>query len=186
MTFEWALVQLAPTLEGPWKIQVLAVVVDLLFGAMLLFAYGYALQNVAIAATTLDDFLKERMVPLVTESLLAFSRILLFSLLFIIPGVVYYIFYTFMPYIVFFDRKYHAGEVNALEESKRIVKSHFFRVTGFVVLTGAISLALELTPKVLGLTQWWLEIWFSAAVFYFGGLTFMLFYELYKRYEEKT
>lgn len=186
MSFEWALVHLTPALQGPWMLQIFAAVVDILFGAVLLFAYGFSLQNVAISPTTLDDFLTERLAPLITESLLAFSRIILLALLFIIPGLVYYVFYTFMPYIVFFDPKYHAGEVNALGKSKRIVKSRFFRVLGFVIITGTISLALELTPKVLGLTRWWQEIWFSAAVFYFGGFTFMLFYELYKRYEEKT
>lgn len=183
MSFEWALTNVADPMQGPWKVQVAGGLFDLSFSAIMLFAYGFSLYLLEHKPIPLTQFLSERLSPMAAEGLLAIAKILMFSLLLIIPGIVYYIFCTFLPYVVFYDGRLLNGDIRALNESKRLVKKHFFKIFGLVVLTGFLSVVIELLPKILGTTVWWLEIWFSLLSFYFGGFLFMFFYGLYEKYK---
>lgn len=183
MSFEWALTNISDPMEGPWKIQLAGGLFDLMFSGIMLFAYGFSLFVLEHKSISLGEFLSERLSTLAAEGLIAIAKILMFSILFIIPGIIYYIFCTFLPYVVFYDRRVLDGDIRAIDQSKRIVKKHFFKIFGLVVLTGIISVLIELLPKILGTTVWWMEIWFSLLTFYFGGFLFMLFYGLYEKYK---
>ncbi len=59
---------------------------------------------------------------LTIEGIRAFSVCLLWLMLLIIPGVVKYVRYFFVPYIVVANPEYQAGRVDALKESDRLVR----------------------------------------------------------------
>ena len=56
------------------------------------------------------------------ESLRSLGWVLLFLPLLIIPGLIKYLQYLFVPYVVLCDPKYQAGEVDALAQSARLMK----------------------------------------------------------------
>jgi hypothetical protein len=181
--FESMMQTLSQTTQGPWLAQVMGGMTDLIIGFILVMAYGLAVQNLRHSPKTLSQFLGDTLTPLASESLLAFSKIILGALLFIIPGIIFYVYYVFLSYVVFYDPEYSTGNVSALQKSKQLVKPAFFSVFGYMVVLGLISLCLELAPNVLNLIAWWQELFFFALSFYFTGLGFMIFYQLYRRLE---
>ena len=68
------------------------------------------------------------------ETLRAWGKIFLWSFVFIIPGVVKYTYYLMSPFVVFFSKKYAAGEVDALEYSTQLSKKFFWRLNFWLFL----------------------------------------------------
>jgi hypothetical protein len=70
------------------------------------------------------------------EELRATGSVLSYSLLLIIPGVLRYLQLALVPFVVFFD--YSIGKTDALEKSKMIFKTHWKKITGLLVVFGAM------------------------------------------------
>lgn len=171
---------------GAFLVQAYGAVAELTIAAVLIFAYGLAVQNQEHSKESLNQFLKRTFAPFAAESLKAFGHVILGVILFVIPGIVFYVFYTFLPYIVFFNRQYDAGNLSALKESKRLAKARFLALFAQIVLFGVIAVLLQLGPKILGMPYLGFEFAVFVLSFYFSAFSFMYFYELYKRYEEKV
>lgn len=62
------------------------------------------------------------------ETLRAWGKTFLWCFLFIIPGLIQYTYYLMAPFVVLFSKKYEAGEVDALDYSKRISKKFWHRL----------------------------------------------------------
>jgi hypothetical protein len=68
------------------------------------------------------------------EILRSWGKTLLWSLLFLVPGIWKYIQYTFIPFIVTLSRSYDLGEKDALRFSAAIVRHHMLKVVAILVI----------------------------------------------------
>ena len=98
------------------------------------------------------EFARIYAMPLMTESLRALAMTILWTLVFILPGVYKYVRYFLVGYVVVADPEYHNGKVDALKESNRLVKGItlqlFVFVTILVFLDGWQSSLRERFPLV--------------------------------------
>jgi hypothetical protein len=76
----------------------------------------------------------ENLEQLVIENLRALGKELLWGFLFILPGVMKYVQYSFINFIVLLDPDYQVGERDALATSQKLVNKRFFRVFSLVIL----------------------------------------------------
>ncbi len=102
--------------------------------------------------------LQTQLKPLTIESLRAFCWILIFLLALVIPGIIKYIRYTFVPYVVLFDKRYQQGEVDALERSSELSRGVGLKLFAVIALFFAISIVLQ------GVAQSWEWTLFSNPV----------------------
>jgi hypothetical protein len=68
------------------------------------------------------------------EFLRTWGKILQWSFLAIIPGVVKYFYFTLVPYVVVESRLYESGEADALELSTQIVKRNIWKILSLVLV----------------------------------------------------
>jgi len=73
----------------------------------------------------------------------AILRILVGFILLIVPGCIWWVQLTFVPYVVLFDPEFKSGAVDALEKSKTLVRGRFWRVTGVLILCLILSMVPE-------------------------------------------
>ncbi len=79
-------------------------------------------------------FAKKYIKPLTAESLRALAMTILWTLVFIVPGIFKYVRYFLVGYVVVADPEYEAGNVDALKESNRLVKGITIELFIFVVI----------------------------------------------------
>ena len=72
--------------------------------------------------TSASKFAMKTFWQLLLESIRAMASVILWAIAFILPGVYRSIQLYFVPFVVFFDKDYAAGEVDALKRSVEIVK----------------------------------------------------------------
>lgn len=80
--------------------------------------------------------------PMLSENLRATGYMLLWMLLFILPGLYKYVRYSFVSLIVLLDPEYEKGQVDALEESQKQTKS--------------LWLPLLIVFMLFAVIMWWL------------------------------
>jgi hypothetical protein len=91
---------------------------------------------------------KETWVGLAAEPLRALMYIILWSLLFLIPGLIFYALYSFVMYVVLFSKEYQAGNEDALKLSKALVKPMFFSFALANLAFSGASSAFGMAPQV--------------------------------------
>ncbi len=60
------------------------------------------------------------------ESLRSWGKSFLWFFVLVIPGFIYFFYYSLSPQIVYFSNKYQSGEIDALAESEKYVKKNWF------------------------------------------------------------
>ncbi len=95
------------------------------------------------ASANLGHITKVTAVPLTIESLRALGKTILGLVLFIVPGLYYYIRYSQVPFVVMFSNAYKTGKADALKMSNYLVAGNAIKVTLFLIVTGAGSLYLS-------------------------------------------
>ncbi len=99
--------------------------------------------------------------PLTLESLRAMGKVILWSILFILPGLYFYLRYLFVPFIVIFNREYKEGQRDALLHSSKLTKGSvgflmvfILGVMGTHFLASSLSelLPLDLKPASTALS----------------------------------
>lgn len=118
------------------------------------------------------------------ESLRAMGMTFLFLLLLVIPGLVKYVEYSFVSFIVLTDPEYKAGKIDALKESQRLMTG--YRVIGLVALIAAIPASMyfgqlsEATLMTVTPFKWLLSFLMSSAITYYLSLLLFEFYRVRK------
>lgn len=91
---------------------------------ILLFAFHLrktdTLAHLEDSARTAAQYLGEHFQQLIIEQLRVMGSILLWFLLFIIPGLWRFVQLVYVPFVVLFDHEYKSGHRDALETSKRV------------------------------------------------------------------
>lgn len=83
-------------------------------------------------------FLKKFFSQSLIEALRAWGKALSWSLLFVIPGIVKFAQYFFVPFVVCFDSAYQNGQVDALERSKQVSKGKLGILLGLLLFFDAV------------------------------------------------
>lgn len=84
--------------------------------------------NIVKRPPEIGDYIEENLEHSMIESLRAWGKSFMWSLLFIFPGLAKFILYTLTPYVVLFSKKYKSGEVDALQYSSQICKANLKKV----------------------------------------------------------
>lgn len=160
------------------SLQIATGIAQLLTDIAFLTISAWAVYQLRVQPISFGEFLERKFKPLVAESLRSITRILLWSLCFILPGIYKYTQYLFVSYIVFFNEDYEDGKIDALEHSARTVQTHFVKIFITMISLGLISFALELGPKAYGFSPL-AEAGVNVVGFAFSLFSFMLFYSIY-------
>lgn len=75
---------------------------------------------------------------LLIENLRAFGKAMTWGLCFILPGIVRFIQFSFVNFVVILDPDYSVGKIDALKKSVSISNQRFFKVFGIFLLTSIL------------------------------------------------
>lgn len=112
----------------------LSILSSVIFPVLLMTLALYALNSLSDITKSLDTFLHKNLSQIFIETLRSWGKTLLWSLLFILPGLWKYIEYSLVPLVVTSSRDYDDGKEDALKRSSQIVRKHWLKVTGVFVL----------------------------------------------------
>lgn len=128
----------------------LSLACSLVFPTLLTLISLFALQNKPETSQPVQyrlffkQELPEQFPQLLIESLRAWGKILLWSFVFIVPGVVKYVSYTLIPFVVTSLPDYQAGKVDALKTSSYLVRKNGGKIL-FTILLFHFFMPLVLT-----------------------------------------
>lgn len=112
----------------------LSIVSSIIFPVLLSSIALYALNRQIGWQKPLKDFWAKNLNQLYIETLRSWGKTLLWSLLFLLPGIWKYFLYTLVPVIVTSSLEYEDGKKDALQFSSQIVRRNFFKVLGAILL----------------------------------------------------
>lgn len=127
-----------------WVFALISLAMSVLFPLLQIMVVSFSLRHSAISPVQVQDFMGEHFPQLLIEELRAWGQCLFFSLFFIIPGLFRLLQLLFVPFVVLFDPKYAAGEVDALKQS-RLIFSKFWGQTLTLVVIFYLVLPLLVT-----------------------------------------
>lgn len=104
---------------------------SLFFPLLISMLCSYTLSNAFKSKRTM---VKDKFELALIETLRAWGKTFLWCFVFLIPGLIKYVFYLMSPFVVFFSKHYEQGEVDALELSEKIAKKFFWRLNIWVTL----------------------------------------------------
>lgn len=116
-----------------WLWGALSILLNLIYPLLALVVVLAALQKQNIA-----QFLSVNFAQSLKEQMRAWGKTVWWSLLLIIPGLIKFVQYSFVPFVVCLFPQYQKGEVDALKTSQKLVKTVIWRVLGVLVLFSII------------------------------------------------
>lgn len=111
----------------------LSILSSIIFPVVLLSLILFALNSTHSLQKNIHDFWAKYLNQMYIETMRSWGKTLLWSLLFIVPGIWKYLEYSLVPYVVTSSKKYDAGQVDALQASARIVRRHWFKVLTILI-----------------------------------------------------
>lgn len=132
----------------------LSLLSSVIFPTLLLTIALFAL-NLQIGWTqSLGAFIKKNLNQLYIETLRSWGKTLLWSLCFVIPGIVKYVQYLMVPIVVTSSTRYEEGQEDALQASARIVRHNWGKVI-LILFTFQILIPLVLASLFNGYRLIW-------------------------------
>ena len=117
-----------------WFFGFFSILNNLLFPLAMMFVVLATLQRQPIL-----DFFKKKFSLGIREQLRATGKVILWGLLFILPGFYKYLRLIFVPFVVAANPQYHQGEVDALANSHQLTQgANLFKVLGLTVVFAVI------------------------------------------------
>ena len=98
----------------------------MIFPVLLIATALFALSTIADVA--LGDFFKKYLNQIFIESLRAWGKTLLWSLLLVLPGVWKNLELSLVPFVVTSSEKYDEGKLDALKASTIVFRRHWFKI----------------------------------------------------------
>jgi len=134
----------------------------------------------------LGPLIKKSVGPLTLEGIRVAANVLLWILVFVIPGVIKQIRYSFFPFIVLLNPDYARGDIDALKESERRVKGHTWTLFFVLAISFLFDAGLEfMTYSSTWLNQFPFRILILLVSMGIGIFTTCLLFEFYKAWEKK-
>lgn len=115
--------------------------ISLFFSIIGVIVINQATHDIVTARkTSLTDALQVNFKYVMIESLRAFLPVILRFCLFIIPGLIESVRLYWITYVVQFDPQYKLGQVDALAESRNLVKGQFWKAALILIFVAALSM----------------------------------------------
>lgn len=111
----------------------LSIVSSIVFPVLTISIVLFAFNSFRNSIEALHLFFKKNLNLLYIETLRAWGKTLLWSLLFIIPGLWKFIEYSFVPFVVTSSKKYDEGKIDALKKSATIVRHNWIKVLAIFI-----------------------------------------------------
>ena len=108
----------------------LSILSSVIFPVLLVTMALFALSN----RPSVKEFFKKYLNQVFIETLRSWGKVLLWSLLFILPGIWKYIELIFVPFVVTSSQSYDEGRIDALEASSFIFRHHWLKILGILLL----------------------------------------------------
>lgn len=112
----------------------LSIFFNVLFPVLMTALALFSLFSIKSRTFQLGEFLSKHLNPLFIETLRAWGKTLLWSIVFIIPGIWKFLHYSLVPFVVVGSPLYQQGRVDALQASTAIVRKHRVQVFGIFIL----------------------------------------------------
>lgn len=120
--------------SGIWifaTLSILSSILTPLVATLLVLSSWTTLGNNAVAAF---KFFRAHLSWLIREQLRVFGKVILWSLLFILPGIWKFMELSLVPWVVCLDPEYQAGRKDSLQASREV----FYRIWGRLTLLGLV------------------------------------------------
>lgn len=132
------------------------------------------------------SFASQHIWPLTIESLRVITSVLLWSLLFIIPGIFRYTRLSLYPYVIYFDNDYKEGKKDVLTASNDLVRGVGLII--FLILVLPIVpylISHDLIKNLTGILH--LQSLFGVKIFntLISVFTYGMFYSIFKQQQKK-
>lgn len=112
----------------------LSIISSILFPVILTAVALYSLNTLTGWTKSLGEFLGKNLNQIYIETLRSWGKTLLWSLLFILPGVWKFLEYSLVPLVVTSSQKYDEGKEDALKKSASIVRHNWGKILGVFLL----------------------------------------------------
>ncbi|WP_413561437.1 hypothetical protein [Bdellovibrio sp. HCB209] len=111
----------------------LSIISSIIFPILLITTALYPMKSSRFT-TGLNDFYGKYIQQIFIETLRTWGKTLLWSLLFILPGIWKYLEYSMVPFVVTGSVPYDDGKLDALQASAKIFRRHWFKILGILIL----------------------------------------------------
>ena len=167
-----------------WMLQLAMGLVDLIEGVFLLLLLSWGVPKVRAlteAYFELKPFEEGYIGSFLAEYFRALASVLLYGLLFLLPGFYRYLRLIFVPYITLFAKPYREGKVDALKLSFALTQGRMWRLLVVLIVTILVQLGIEFAPQMELLHLWPVRVVAEVLNSY---LSIWLFAFLYMEFEE--
>jgi len=120
---------------------------------------------------------------IIKESMRALGQCMTWGLLLILPGLIRFVQLTLLPFVIVLDPNYSLGQIDALQESTRLVRKRFWSIFLLVILTSIVLPVLASKWDELSLFA--LHPYSATALTVFDTLTTILVTLLFYKQWEK-
>jgi hypothetical protein len=121
-----------------WGLVGVSILVNFLFPLLMLVIVFAAIHNLSLAT------ISQKLNFLFIEELRAWGISALWTLVFIIPGLIKMVQFLFVPLIVVSDSEYAQGQIDALEKSKKMTDKVFWPLSWILIIfTGILPLLMS-------------------------------------------
>lgn len=172
---------MAPDGTGPliWWFGSLSIILNLIYPMVTLL-----ISLSAMSSEKITLFLKQHGNQTLIEQMRAWGKSMLWSLLFILPGLIQFFRFVFVPFIVCFDPEYKNGTIDALEKSKTLSKGKLLPIVGLFALF-AVALPALLTAVDDYKVLWKTPLGALAICFIEMTLNFCFIWILWRMYQKQ-
>ena len=137
--------------ERRWDLQVSLGIMELAVAilALLILVRGVRQLRTARAGLLQEPYASPYLGSFFAEYLRMLAQVLLYTLLFLLPGFYRYCQLVFVPFVALFSRQYRSGDLDAIRASERLTKGRLTRVLAAVLVPTVLAAALEYTPQMI-------------------------------------
>lgn len=112
----------------------LSIFFNIVFPVLMTTLALFSLFSLKSKAMSLSGFFDKHLNQIFIETLRAWGKTLLWSMVFLLPGIWKYLHYSLVPFVVAGSPLYREGRVDALQASASIVSKHRVKVLGIFIL----------------------------------------------------
>jgi len=121
-----------------WAYGFSSLLVGIIFPVLGILVVLYGVQNTETNSETSEkglwEFIQHHINQLCIEILRSWGKTLLWTLVFILPGIWKYIQFTMIPFVVTLSKNYDRGEEDALKASSQLVRTNLLKVSAILVI----------------------------------------------------
>ncbi|MGZ3743396.1 MAG: hypothetical protein ACXWRE_06795 [Pseudobdellovibrionaceae bacterium] len=117
-----------------WAYGLGSLIIGIIFPILGILVVIYGAQAPEANEKGLWEYIQKHLNQMSIEVLRSWGKTLLWSLLFILPGLWKYLEYTMIPFVVTLSQAYERGEEDSLMASARVVRGNLFKILAIILV----------------------------------------------------